>query len=113
MHDEAAAFGARHGPSDKQHWRSASMRTICSFCAVRFYRTQWPDMRLPGKTRPGSCAMPMEPGTFVGTRITVTSTVRREVVALDNARETLADGRAGDVHQLTDLEYVYTDLPQP
>src|SRR5258708_1966781 len=41
--------------------RSASTRATSSSCTVRLTSPRWPDMRLPGKTRPGSCAMPMEP----------------------------------------------------
>src|SRR5262249_13414251 len=43
-------------------WRSASMRTISRFCAVRLTLPRCPAMRLPGNTRPGSCAWPVEPG---------------------------------------------------
>src|SRR5207253_929512 len=42
--------------------RSASTRATSSSWIVRFTSPRWPDMRLPGKTRPGSCAAPMEPG---------------------------------------------------
>src|SRR5262249_35292417 len=42
--------------------RSASTRATSSSWMVRFTAPRWPDMRLPGNTRPGSCAAPIEPG---------------------------------------------------
>src|SRR5207237_6321901 len=42
--------------------RAASTRTTFSFCTVRLTLPYCPAMRLPGNTRPGSCAMEIEPG---------------------------------------------------
>ena len=67
-------------------------------------------MRLPGNTRPGSWRWPVEPGVRVRDRVAVRLAVRREVVALDDAGEALADGRALHVHRLADLEDLDADL---
>src|SRR5215831_4579015 len=49
-------------PLTSSSCRSASTRTTISPCAVRFTAPRCPAMRLPGNTRPGSCAIPVEPG---------------------------------------------------
>src|SRR5690606_824025 len=50
-------------PLIKSSWRASSMRITSRFCVVTVSTPMWPVMRLPGNTRPGSCAIPMEPGT--------------------------------------------------
>ena len=44
--------------------RSLSTRTTGSVCTVRVTLPYWPAMRLPGNTRPGSCAIEIEPGVL-------------------------------------------------
>ena len=41
-----------------------STRTTLSVCTVRVTLPYWPAIRLPGNTRPGSCAIEIEPGTL-------------------------------------------------
>src|SRR5450631_4479579 len=49
-------------PLTSRRPRATSTRTTLSVCTVRVSLPYWPAMRLPGNTRPGSCAMPIEPG---------------------------------------------------
>ena len=70
-------------------------------CALTLPR--WPAMRLPGNTRPGSCACRSSPGVLCETRVAVARAVRDEMVALDHAGEALAVRRAGHVDLLADL----------
>src|SRR6185369_2536101 len=51
-------------PRTSSSWRASSMRTMSRFCVVRLTLPSWPDIFLPGKTRPGSCAIEIEPGTL-------------------------------------------------
>src|SRR6185369_13954597 len=51
-------------PLISSSWRASSIRMTSRFWVVTVSSPRWPVMRLPGNTRPGSCAMPMEPGTL-------------------------------------------------
>src|SRR6185295_2123787 len=51
-------------PRTSSSWRASSMRTMSRFCVVRLTLPSWPDIFLPGNTRPGSCAIEIEPGTL-------------------------------------------------
>ena len=51
-------------PLMRMSWRPSSIRMTDRFWVVMVSSPMWPDMRLPGKTRPGSCAMEIEPGTL-------------------------------------------------
>ena len=62
------------------------------FCVVRVTSPMWPAMRLPGNTRPGSCAADRA-RRAVRQRVAVRGVADLEVVALDRAREALALGR--------------------
>src|SRR5690606_16107845 len=42
--------------------RSASTRTTSRFCVLCTSAPMWPDIFLPGNTRPGVCRWPIEPG---------------------------------------------------
>src|SRR6476620_8759404 len=44
--------------------RSLSTRITGSVCTVRVTLPYWPAIRLPGNTRPGSCAIEIEPGVL-------------------------------------------------
>src|SRR5690606_13888344 len=50
-------------PLTNRRPRSASTRTMSRFWMVRVTSPMWPVIFLPGNTRPGSWAIPMEPGT--------------------------------------------------
>ena len=49
-------------PRISRRLRAASMSTTCRFSIVRRTLPMWPDMRLPGNTRPGVWRWPIEPG---------------------------------------------------
>ena len=77
---------------------------------VRFTLPRWPDMRLPGNTRPGSCAMPIEPELLCESELPCEARFEREVVALDHAGVALADRGAGNIDLLPGCEHVDLEL---
>ena len=58
-----------------------------AFCTVRVTLPYWPAIRLPGNTRPGSCAIEIEPGVLCERELPCDARLRAEVVALDHAGE--------------------------
>ena len=97
-------------PRISSRLRSASTRTTFRFSVVARTTPMWPDMRLPGNTRPGVWRWPIEPGARCDSELPCDAYWPREVVALDRAGEALADRDAGDVDELARLEQVDLDL---
>ncbi len=48
-------------------------------------------MRLPGNTRPGSCAIPIEPGALCDTELPCEARFETEMVTLDATSKALTD----------------------
>src|SRR6185295_13289191 len=57
-------FAPGTAPRTSSSWRASSMRTMSRFWVVLVTLPSWPDIFLPGNTRPGSCAIEIEPGTL-------------------------------------------------
>jgi len=51
-------------PLMSNSWRASSTRTTSRFCIVTVSSPMWPVIFLPGNTRPGSCAIEIDPGTL-------------------------------------------------
>ena len=90
--------------------RSASTPMTFRFSVVRRTTPMWPDMRLPGNTRPGVWRWPIEPGTRCDTECAVRGVAAGEIVALHDAGIALADRDAGDVDELARRETVDLEL---
>ena len=73
---------------------------------VWFTSPMWPDIFLPGNTRPGVWRWPIEPGERCDSELPWRRVAHGEVPALDRALEALALGDALDVDDLADLEDV-------
>ena len=91
-------------PLTSSSWRSASTRTTSRFCVVRVHVAEVAGHALARKHAARILRHADRARRVVRTRVAVRCAVRVEVVALDDARETLALGRAGHVDQLADLE---------
>ena len=64
-HDHVAVLRARHRAAHQQQLaRFVDAHDVEVLRGARSRRRSWPDIRLPGNTRPGSCAIEIEPGTL-------------------------------------------------
>jgi hypothetical protein len=59
--DHMAVLRARHGAA---HQQQLARFVDAHDCVVTVSSPRWPDIFLPGNTRPGSCAIEIEPGTL-------------------------------------------------
>jgi hypothetical protein len=57
-------FAPGTAPRTSSSERASSTRTMSRFCVVTVSSPMWPVIFLPGNTRPGSCAIEIEPGTL-------------------------------------------------